>query len=323
MVDFMAIKEVPWKNMGKPYTNLETVPNTSKGLIQVADLDWHVDSAVMFTELHNSVMNYHAIYQVEDNTVIGAVNKFPSLVQNERMFNMVEDLIRSRISPETAGAFEKHRMVFGCFKVQDKYEILGDNIDQYFIIVNDHLKCDGKVQVVFAPVRIVCQNTLTAALGMNTLKFRVNVSDDAYINREIGRSIFDHLEVANHRLEVRMEKFARSKISEDDINKIFDKFYPFETDSTGDLLLNRHNENVQTYRDTIRDCMEADDLSDYRGTVFQLFNGMADFVQHYYAKLDNSYDINYRMKLIPSLGTGTEADKLIKLNSMVSEFLAA
>ena len=50
---------------------------------------------------------------------------------------------------------------------------------------------------------------------------------------------------------------------------------------------------------------------------------MADFVQHYYAKLDNSYDINYRMKLIPSLGTGTEADKLIKLNSMVSEFLAA
>ena len=279
----------------------------------------------MFTEIHQSVPYYHVIYRTDTNDILGVANYCnPQLVQNARTFNMIEPLAGNKIDIETAGSFNGGKDVFGCFKVRDSFKILDDDIQPYFLVYNDHLKVDGKVTVLFTPIRVVCQNTLTAALGQTTMKFRVWVSDDDYTNQEIARSIFDNMAVAHDRLTGRMEYFASKQIDKITVEKVLDEFYPFERDETGSVLMNRKNDNVQAIRDMItEDCMEADDLQNYKGTFFQLFNGFADFSQHYYKNLDNSYDINYRMRLIPTLGTGTEADKLIKLNKMAKELLVA
>lgn len=322
MVDFVKIREVPWKNMGKHFDSL---PVTSEDIVNQSDLNWEVGAAKMFTELHQSVPYYHAIYRTDTNDILGVANYGnPQLVQNARTFNMIEPLAGNKIDIETAGSFNGGKDVFGCFKVRDSFKILDDDIQPYFLVYNDHLKVDRKVTVLFTPIRVVCQNTLTAALGQTTMKFRVWVSDDDYTNQEIARSIFDNMAVAHDRLTGRMEYFASKQIDKITVEKVLDEFYPFERDETGSVLMNRKNDNVQAIRDMItEDCMEADDLQNYKGTFFQLFNGFADFSQHYYKNLDNSYDINYRMRLIPTLGTGTEADKLIKLNKMAKELLAA
>lgn len=323
MVDFVKIQEVPWKNMGKHYEDSQ-LPRSSSEIVEQADLDWTVACTKMYTELHPSVPNYYTVYREDNNDILGVVNRYnPIMVQNRNTFNMIDPMLGNKVDIETAGAFNRNVQVFGCFKVRDQFKILDDDVQPYFLVCNDHLKVDGKVTVLFTPVRIICQNTLTAALGQTSMKFRVYVSDDDYKNQEIARSIFDHMEDAHARLTSRMNKFATLKIDSTQVEKILDKFYPYERDSAGYILMNKKNDSIETTRQLITDtCMEAEDLQNYKGTFYQLFNGFADFSQHYYRNLDHSYDVNYRMRLLPTLGTGTEADKLLKLNQIAKDLAA-
>ena len=102
------------------------------------------------------------------------------VLQNIEAFNLVDEILQSgRATIETAGAIDEGKKAFICLKV-DKSIIVGseDEIKQYVLIANSH---DGSLAITATPtnVRVVCNNTLTAALKGATGAIKIRHTSNA------------------------------------------------------------------------------------------------------------------------------------------------
>ena len=295
------VNETPWHGLGVHY---DAPPKSSQEIIEGAKLDWEVDSAEMYTDYHTKVGSYHAIYRKDTNDVLGVVNTArPKLVQNTDTFNAFDSLIDKSIDLETAASLGNGENVFGCFKVREQYKIIDDAVDHYFVVLNEHLKVDGKVTVLNTPVRVVCQNTLSAALTRNFYKLRVPVTSDTGANMEIASRIISSVGEAIQCLQKRAEKMVSAKIDRSYVETVLDELFPYVSALDSDTY-SRANETTSMIRETfLTQCMGADNLANYRGTAYQVFNALTDFETHYFKQVDKAYDLNHRMKLLPGIGT--------------------
>lgn len=313
MIDLINVKETLWGNLGNPITN----PHVSKSetLAQDLKLDFEIDYAKMYDEVHTQVLQYHSIFRKDDLDIIGVVNKYnPALIQNRDMFRVVEPLLEEGIiSPETGGQFNHYRQMFGCFKLAKEYTLMDDKVDLYLLILNEPLKADGKITVVFSPVRVCCYNTLCSALSQGLYRARFPVADDYHIQRQLSSKIMEGAAACMDYLEAACSKLYRIKVSSEAMESILDDLYPF-VQVDGESLLSKQNENTQIVRDTFtQECLQAPNLNNFEGTGLAAFHAIVDFTQHYFKSVDKAYDLNYRMNLLPGYGSGTETDKVKKL----------
>ena len=314
------VGERPWTNLGKHY---DIAPKSSEEIVNGADMNWTVAAAPMYTELHGNVKGYHAIYREDNNDILGVVNNArPNLVQNFETFEAMDTLINKEVDVETAASLGHGEIIFGCFKIRKQYKVFDDDIDHYFVVMNEHCKVDGKITVLNTPIRVVCQNTLSAALTNNFYKLRIPITADKVANQTLAEKIMQSGEDAIWRLQKRADKMFKQKINRDNVEKLLDELFPY-VKVEGDSLYNKQNETTSMIRETfLKDCMGADNLANYRGTNWQILNALVDFDQHYYKKVDKAYDLNYRMSKLPGIGTPTETSKVVKFLAMADELAA-
>lgn len=321
MRDYVYIGESPWGQLGTLYEGSK--PRTSKEIIDAANLNWTVGSTPMYTKLHNSVEQYHAIY-VEDDaaTVIGVVNRAnPILIQNTETFKLVESMLGNQLDVETCGHISGYQNVFGCFKVAADYKIFDDPVDHFIVVLNNHLQVDGKITILYTPVRVWCQNTLSYALSNNMFKCRINVNPDAQINRQMCYSISDHIQLAQQNLTGKCNKYKDIKVGRPEIDEFLDDIFPLLEDPTGSH--SKANDAMELARYTFMDkCMGRDDLGNYRGTGYQLFNASMDMFQHYFKSADKCYDLTYRMSLLPGQGSDTNNTSMKKTINFLDKLAA-
>lgn len=314
------VGERPWHNLGVHY---EIAPKSSEEIIKGAHLDWTVAAVPMYTEIHGNVKGYHAIYREDNNDILGVVNNSrPIIVQNTETFESMDTLIDNQVDVETAASLGHGETIFGCFKIRQQYKVFDDDIDHYFVVMNEHCKVDGKVTILNTPIRVVCQNTLSAALTNNFYKVRIPITADKVANQTLAEKIMQSGEDAIYKLQKRADKMYKQKVSRESIEKLLDELFPY-VKVDGDSLYNKQNETTNMIRETfLKDCMGADNLANYRGTNWQVLNAIIDFDQHYFKKVDKAYDLDYRMSKLPGVGTPTETSKVIKFLRMADELAA-
>lgn len=300
--DYIYVGESPWGKLGTLYE--DNKPRTSQEIIKAADLDWKVGATPMYDQYHQQVDRWHCIYKEDEaKSVIGAVNvAYPKLIQNDETFKLIESMLGNKLEVETCGHVNGNEKVFGCFKVMDQFKLFDDDIDQYLVVLNEHLKVDGKITILYTPIRIVCQNTLAYALNNNVFKVRVAVSPDVQINHQMCYSINDQIAAAATQLEGRSNKYRHVKLERDDVEKFLDDMFPIIEDPVGSHA--KANEQQEIARETfLSECMNRPDLNNFRGTGYQLFQASMDFFQHYKTNSDKVYDLTYRMSLLPGQGS--------------------
>lgn len=311
----MYVGTVPWHGLGHQY---EVAPTTSKEIIEAAELGWTVNSAKMHTDLHGDVFGYHAIYREDNNHIIGVVNKArPKLVQNVDTFNAFEDIIGNTVTVDTAASLGGGEKVFGCFKISNAYKLVDDEVDHYFVVLNEHLKADGKITILNTPIRVVCQNTLSQALSQNSMKIRIPLSSDNGVNAELAKRVIGSVDKCVEDLSKTADKLVTQKVSKNYVETILDELFPYLKSEGNESLHTKANEAMDMMRSTfLSECMAADNLANYRGTQYQIFNALTDFSQHYFKNVDKGYDLNYRMNMLPGVGTGADSPA-----SLVTKFL--
>lgn len=305
----MYVAETPWHNLGHKY---DVAPKTSEEIIKGAELDWTVAATKMYTTEHGDVMNYHAIYREDNNTILGVVNSaYPRLVQNTESFKAFEDILGKEVDIDTAASLGKGERVFGCFKINQGYKLIDDDVDHYLVVINDHLKTDGKVTLLNTPIRVVCQNTLSHALSNNSYKVRVPIYGDSGANAEIAKKVIEGAGSCIKELDKKANNMLAQKVSRDYIEKLLDELFPY-IKADGETTHSKANDIADMMRETfLSECMGADNLANYRGTQYQVFNALTDFSTHYFKSVDKAYDLNYRMSLLPGMGATDNPSTLV------------
>lgn len=318
MNPLVYLKEKPWDNLGHRYQSNLT---KSEQIVAEAKLNYIVNSQPMYSELHGEIPGYFTVFREDTSELLGVVKtRQPVHVQNVNTFLCLEKLMdRGDIVLETTGNLSNGK-IFGVFKSNSELNILGDNFQQYLVVINDHLKPDGKITVYNTPFRIVCMNQLDACLAKNYYAARVPVFDNVYQNVEVGDKIIElGLQSAEY-LSNRANKLVDVKIAQDKVIDLVDELFPMpiSRDEFGNL---KNSESVEMARETfLNDCLGADNLSDFRNTAWGFYNACVDFDSHYFKNVDKMYDLNYRMSKLSGLSTekGTAGKFLALANSLAA-----
>lgn len=164
---FISYQEAAWHGLGKVFNQEITVENA----LHEAGLDFQVCKA---PNIHRIAGQPDIIsdssfftYRTDTNKVLGDKlgNKY-TVYQNTQALAVVDEMLKTgKVKIETAGAVEDGRRVFVCLKMQNPIIVNSDDeVEQYVLLSNGH---DGTLAITAMPtnVRVVCWNTLSAALA--------------------------------------------------------------------------------------------------------------------------------------------------------------
>jgi phage/plasmid-like protein (TIGR03299 family) len=167
-----VVKTPAWHGLG---TVLETAPATSKEAIEAAGLDWEVQLRQVYFAGLSAATGYSAVEgsyvsvrtkKDEEDIALGIVGSKYAPLQNSEAFDFFDPLVKDGVATyETAGSLFEGRKVWILAKMKGVIEVgQGDTIDKNILLSNSH---DGTSAVIgmITPIRVVCNNTLSAALG--------------------------------------------------------------------------------------------------------------------------------------------------------------
>ena len=155
-----------WHGLGTVLDGLMT----PQGALDAAHLRWEVEKRPLRfdageTNVGGLVPDKVSVFRIDTNQYFGTVGSDWMPVQNEQQARFVEALVGSGGVVECVGALREGRRTFWTIKVPGEV-VVGDadKVDKYLVVCNGH---DGSLafRAFWSPIRVVCQNTLSAALS--------------------------------------------------------------------------------------------------------------------------------------------------------------
>jgi phage/plasmid-like protein (TIGR03299 family) len=215
-----------------------------------------------------------ATVRTDTGAVLGIVDDRYEPVQNRDAFRFFDNLVGTdEAIYETAGSLGRGERVWilaklpGYIKVNRK-----DIVGKYLLLSNSH---DGSslIRVKLTPIRVVCNNTLTAALqGAGDIQIRHTANAEEDLKQAVSllgltNSLYEQLDAIFNRM-------ALTKITDTQLQDYVNALVPDEPEG-GDLKKNRE------IRDTFLTLHESGlgaDLS--RGTLWGAFNCVTEYTDH-------------------------------------------
>jgi phage/plasmid-like protein (TIGR03299 family) len=157
----MFVGKRPWHGLGVPLDR----PATCAEAIKAAGLDWRVE---LFTAcaLDQPIPGAFGVVRMDRLEPIGVVGQRYVPLQNQEAFSFMDRLVgEGRAVYETAGSLGRGQRIWLLARLPgDVWVTDQDNVSKYLLLCNSH---DGRspLRALFTPIRVVCENTLRAALG--------------------------------------------------------------------------------------------------------------------------------------------------------------
>lgn len=196
---FMSVKEVAWHGLGQ----ILDKPATAEEAIQAAGLDFEVKKEPVYVPVRQlnrnttegfdrvlcdrsgedgtsymemrKVEDRFATYRVDNGHPFGVVGSRYEIVQNRDAFKFFDAIVgEGEAIYETAGALGNGEIIFITAKLPSYIRVGNgdDTIEKYLLLTSSH-DGSGAIQAMFTPIRVVCNNTLNAALKSNAARVSI------------------------------------------------------------------------------------------------------------------------------------------------------
>jgi phage/plasmid-like protein (TIGR03299 family) len=266
---FSGRGEVPWHGIGAVLDGVLT----SDEAIREARLTWTVEQKPVFTanNLFQPIPGYLANARSDSKEVLGIVSERYRVAQNKDVFAFTDDLIgngRVKCTYETAGSLFNGRRVFILVNMP-KGRIVEDEYQPYLCLSNAH---DGSacLQVFLTGIRVVCNNTLSAALNSAKRKISIRHLSAMEQRKDEALKTMGAASKYFHDLEKFASQLAGKKVN---IGKVLDRLFP----ASKEMSIRQLNSNREV-KETIKDLLKKkDDLQNFRGTAWGAYNAIADY----------------------------------------------
>ena len=263
------VREKPWHGLG---TRVEGALTSEEALV-AAGLDWTVNPLAIYDQYGREIPGFKANTRDKDGAVLGIVTDKYQLVQNKDAFAFTDALIGEGVKYETAGSVRGGKQIWLLGQMPERF-ILGDKVEPYICFTSCHDGL-GAVRACMTPIRVVCNNTLNAALQGAQRSWSTPHRGNITLRLEEARQTLELADIYMKRLDEEADRLANSKMGEGAVKKALDAMLPVKEDAT-----DRQKENIQKAKDGIMICMVRPDLAQFAGTQWAFLNGVADFVGH-------------------------------------------
>lgn len=277
--NMFSVKEVPWHKLG---SIIMQAPSIEEG-IKLAGLNWSVRTERMQLA-DGRVLTHQAVIRNTDNKILGEVGSKYHPLQNAKAFAFFEPFVQSgEISLETAGSLDGGKKIWVLAQLnRDPMTIVkGDEVRKYVLLTNRH---DGfqSAMVGFTPIRVVCANTLAAAIN-STQSALLRVRHTAKVEIALEK-VQEMVNAANASFESTGENFkamARMGVREADLKAYVKQvFYPHVTPEE---ITERQQTRLTAITEDIRRLFETglgSDMPGVRGTMWGLYNGVTQYLSY-------------------------------------------
>jgi phage/plasmid-like protein (TIGR03299 family) len=271
----------PWHRVGVELNH----PKTAKEALQMAGLDYTVATKSLGLKTGLNLEAYATLRQ-DTGEILGIVNGMYTPVQNIDAFTFFDALVaEDEATYETAGVLGKGERVWILAKLPGYINVHGNDIvNKYLLLINSH---DGGVQVraKITPVRVVCNNTLTAALqGAGDISISHAPNSAGYLTQS-----FNILALSNAlyaQLNVVFNDMAATSITDDELRDYVRALVPDNEEATPTARTGHIRAGVLQLHEKGRGSQLA------RGTVWGAFNSVAEYTDHMMSDEDATTQLN-------------------------------
>ena len=287
---FFSVKQPAWHGLG---TIVQEYP-TSAQAIAFAGLDYKVVKAPIFAKGAGiferfPVPDQFATMRTDTNAVFGVVGKDYQIVQNADAFAFFDAIVGGGdgILYETAGALGNGERIFITAKLPGYIRVgNGDDVTEKYIFLTTSHDGSGSITAAFTPVRIVCQNTLNAALRAATNVVRIRYTAGAKERLEQAHKVMGVADTLSLQLEGIFNSWAKTNIEDRHVKQLI-QLALCPNRETFDLLKKGATEELSTvYKnacDAAFDYAMEDDtqrMATTKGTLFGAYNAVTGYYQN-------------------------------------------
>lgn len=330
-----AVKGAPFRYRGA--VNVEEC-KTAADVMSAAGLDWEVAKCELVAKMpihtdkpenggfvfgsNNYVdcPNAYATYRTDYNIPLGIVKERYTPVQNIDAFTFFDGAIgKDKAIWQTAGFFGSGERIFVSAKLPKNILVDGDPVENYLVFTTSHDGSSG-VKILFTPIRVVCQNTLNAAIATssNFVSFRhtKSVHQKIDVAAEILGICDSQIQFLNEQYNF-MKKIKMNDVQAQEIfaNVILTEDEQFRVKQTGHTIGQIVTRDWRAIQDSQISMKKVNTIAEMNNYYFSGIGqkeligtgyGVAQAVSGYYSNVDNS-EGNKRMD---SLLYGDKANKI-------------
>lgn len=208
--------------------------STAQEVMEEANLNWIVRKCKLVAEMpmsmndadkedcflrsgktYREVNNAFATYRTDYNIPLGIVKDKYEPVQNIDAFKFFDEAIgKDKAIWQTAGYFGSGERIFVSAKLPDDIVINGDTIENYLVFTTSHDGSTG-VKILFTPIRVICQNTLNAAINNSDNYISFKHTMNVHNNLDIAADILGAAKNISFNLKGLYEVMSKTKISDE------------------------------------------------------------------------------------------------------------
>jgi phage/plasmid-like protein (TIGR03299 family) len=252
-----------------------------------AGLAWKVRKEKVFLDGGRLVEDNFAIVRQDTGVALGIVGNNYEVYQNAEMFGFMDRFCRAAgTGIETCGSLRQGRTVWGLSRSRETEYVKGDPVEKYFLVRNSH---DGSstLDVLFTDVRVVCVNTLSAAIEgcrnrvavLHTANMRANIE-------AIGKVLAQYASRHQQALASAMELLAKTSLSSREMREMAlaltrPKARPKARPGQGQVGEDERDSKAAGQILRLVETGRGTDIPGVRGTAYGWLNAVTEYADHY------------------------------------------
>ena len=285
---FYSRKEIAWHGFGQ--ISDKNLP--SREVLIQSQLAYPVEKSPVIYRLPSGKEIESAekffTYRTDTEVILGEnLSADYHVVQNVDAFSFFDSITKGEgIIYETAGALGKGERIFITAKLPKYIKVSNnDEIEQYLFLTTSH---DGKesITVAFTPVRIVCNNTLNAAMGNCSNVVRIRHTASAEQQLKDAHKIMGMVNTLSPLMEQSFQQWAKTPITDKQIQRLIQIALAPNKETLENIRDGKDAENSATYKNQVFSAfgyaMAADsqNMDTTKGTVFGAYNSITGYFQN-------------------------------------------
>lgn len=287
---FFSVKQNAWHGLGQIVTEYPT----SAQAIAFAGLDFSVAKLPNRQELPSgkiltSASSYFT-YREHTETILGdKVGKDYHIVQNADAFAFFDAIVSGSdgILYETAGAIGNGERIFITAKLPGYIRVgNGDDVTEKYLFLTTSHDGSGSITAAFTPIRVVCQNTLNAALANLSNVVRIRHTANARQRLADAHKVMGIADRMASQLEDIFNQWAATPVTDAQVKKLVQLALCPNRETLEALRKGADDELSTVFKNTCEDAFayamtsETQQMATTKGTLFGAYNCITGYFQN-------------------------------------------